>query len=185
MAVKREMKNETVQKGFSVADLILVAILLAAGAVLKYFVGSLLNVAGMKPNFIIAMYCLAILLIRPKVPQAAVIGLISGVICQFAPGTPFINIGSELVGAVVMVLLMKLPLQLGKINLRPVVCTFLATISSGFAFIGLQYLMLAAGLDVTATPVLAFLPVIFGTALINSIIVQALYLPLRYTVKKD
>lgn len=185
MAVKRELAQTAPEKGFAVADLILIAILLAAGAVLKYFVGSLLNVAGMKPNFIIAMYCLAVLLIKPKIPQAAVIGLLSGVICQFAPGTPFVNIGSELVGAVVMVLLIKLPLQLGKLNLRPVVCTFLATLSSGFSFVGLQYLMLAAGLDVTATPMLAFLPVIFGTALINSVIVQALYLPLKYTVKKD
>ena len=47
------------KKGLQIRDLILVAVLLAAGAVLKFFVGSLINIGGMKPNFIIAMYCMA------------------------------------------------------------------------------------------------------------------------------
>lgn len=47
-------------------DLILIAVLLAAGAVLKLTVSSFFSFAGMKPNFIIAMYCLAIILVRPK-----------------------------------------------------------------------------------------------------------------------
>lgn len=59
---------------FIFRSLILTAVLLAAGAVLKFFAGSVINIGGMKPNFIIAMYCLAILLIRPSLPRAAVIG---------------------------------------------------------------------------------------------------------------
>ena len=64
-AQKREVakKNES---GLSVRDLILIAVLLAAGAVLKLTVSSFFSFAGMKPNFIIAMYCLAIILVRPK-----------------------------------------------------------------------------------------------------------------------
>ena len=54
------------KKGLAIQDLILVAVLLAAGAVLKLTVGSLLASFGMKPNFIIAAYCLAIILIRPN-----------------------------------------------------------------------------------------------------------------------
>ncbi|WP_417175314.1 hypothetical protein [Adlercreutzia sp.] len=42
------------KKGLAIQDLILVAVLLAAGAVLKLTVGSLLASFGMKPNFIIA-----------------------------------------------------------------------------------------------------------------------------------
>ena len=57
---------------FIFRSLILTAVLLAAGAVLKFFAGSVINIGGMKPNFIIAMYCLAILLIRPSLPRAAV-----------------------------------------------------------------------------------------------------------------
>ena len=60
------------KKGLQIRDLILVAVLLAAGAVLKFFVGSLINIGGMKPNFIIAMYCMAIALINPNVAAATV-----------------------------------------------------------------------------------------------------------------
>ena len=59
------------KKGLQIRDLILVAVLLVAGAVLKFFVGSLINIGGMKPNFIIAMYCMAIALINPNVAAAA------------------------------------------------------------------------------------------------------------------
>ena len=68
--------------------------LLAAGAVLKLTVGSLLSSMGMKPNFIIAMYCLAIILTRPKLGQALIIGLLAGLICQIPllNATPLLNI---------------------------------------------------------------------------------------------
>ncbi|MBQ3636816.1 MAG: hypothetical protein II953_00500, partial [Clostridia bacterium] len=68
MAEKRTVVTEE-KKGFSVEDLIVVAVLLAAGAVLKLVVGSVVNLFGMKPNFVIASYCLAILLTRPKLYQ--------------------------------------------------------------------------------------------------------------------
>ena len=70
----------------SVSNLILIGVLLAAGAVLKLFLSSYFTV--MKPNFVIAMYCLAILLIKPKVYEGAIIGILAGAICQFFPGTP-------------------------------------------------------------------------------------------------
>ena len=88
MAEKRTVVTEE-KKGFSVQDLIVVAILLAAGAVLKLVVGQVVNFFGMKPNFVIASYCLAILLTRPKLYQCAIIGLLAGAICQFLPGTPW------------------------------------------------------------------------------------------------
>ena len=42
----------------------------------------------MKPNFIIAMYCLAILLIRPRLSEALIIGILAGIVSQFFPGHP-------------------------------------------------------------------------------------------------
>ncbi|MDR2780068.1 MAG: hypothetical protein LBB28_02980 [Synergistaceae bacterium] len=171
------------KQGLSVADVLLTGILLAAGAVLKFFVGSVINF-GMKPNFIIAMYCLILLLIKPGIRGAAVIGLLSGAICQFFPGQPFINFASELVGAVVMALLMKIPMSMGKISLKPVVCTFLSTLSSGFSFIGVMYLMYYSGFEIKPTPLAIFMAIIFGTAFINSIIVQILYIPLKLALKK-
>ena len=171
------------KKGLGISEILLIGILLAAGAVLKFFVGSVINF-GMKPNFIIAMYCLVMLLIRPKVYEAAIIGLLAGGICQFFPGQPYINIASELVGAVAMVLLMKIPMKIGKFSLAPVVCTFLATLVSGFAFIGIMYLMYYTGADITPTPLAAFMAIIFGTATINAVIVQVLFPPLKLAFRR-
>ena len=99
----------------SVRNLILLGVLLAAGAVLKLFLSSYFTV--MKPNFVIAMYCLAILLIRPKLREGAIIGVLAGAICQFFPGTPYINLVSEIFGALAMVLLCRLPLRAGRFDL--------------------------------------------------------------------
>lgn len=167
----------------SVSNLILLGVLLAAGAVLKLFLSSYFTV--MKPNFVIAMYCLAILLIKPKVYEGAIIGILAGAICQFFPGTPYINLVSELVGGVVMVLLMKIPMKIGKFELHPIVCTVLTTLVSGFTFVGVMYAAFYMGASIVPTPLAAFMGIIFGTAAINAIIVQILVLPLKAALRKD
>ncbi len=177
---KRELKGAK-NKGLDISALILVAVLLAAGAVLKMTVGTVVNFFGMKPNFIIAMYCLAILLVRPRVYQAAIIGLIAGGICQLLPGTPYINFISELLGALAMVLLILIPMKIGKLNLQPVVGTFLSTVISGGSFTLCLFIFLGAD----ASSLVAYVPIVLTTALINSIIVQILYLPLCKVLKKD
>ena len=119
---KREVAAAPSRAGLSTQDLILIAVLLAAGAVLKLTVGSLLSSMGMKPNFIIAMYCLAIILTRPKLGQALVIGLLAGLICQIPllNATPLLNIPSEVLGALACGLLIKVPLRIGgKLDLNP------------------------------------------------------------------
>lgn len=175
----------TIRKGMSISDILLVGVLLAAGAVLKLFVGAFFT-AGMKPNFIIAMYCLAIVLIRPKFMESLVIGLLAGVVCQFFPGTPYINLVSELVGAGVMCLLLMIPINLKISNtvIKPVGATFIATIFSGFTFLGALYLLFYAGANVKTMPVAVFLGIIFGTALINAIIVGVLHYPIRLALGK-
>ncbi len=184
MAEKREMTTEKTSS-FSISDLILVAVLLAAGAVLKLCVGSVINFFGMKPNFIIAMYCLAILLIRPgktsaAIGQAAIIGIIAGAICQFLPGTPWLNFISELLGAVCMALLIRIPMKIGKLNLTTSLSTFLSTVVSGGTFVVCLFLFL----DAAASSLVAYVPIVFFTALINAVIVQLLYIPLKAVLKK-
>lgn len=179
---KREVK-EFEQKGLSVQDILLIGILLAAGAVLKFFVGSVINF-GMKPNFIIAMYCLIILIIKPSFKHSVIIGLLSGIVCQFFPGTPYINIISEPLGAIMMCFLCMLPLKIMKYDLHPTVGTFISTITSGFSYIIIMYLAFYGGADITPTPLAMFLAIIFGTATINAIIVQILYVPLKLALKK-
>ena len=182
LRVKRVLAVEK-REGLSISDVLLVGVLLAAGAVLKFFVGSMFSM-GMKPNFIIAMYCLSILIIRPKFKEAAVIGLLAGAICQFFPGTPYINFASELVGSLVMAAFMCIPLKQGKFSPVPVISTFISTLASGFTFIAVMYLIFYAGADVKPVPLAIFLGIIFGTAAINSVIVQILYVPLKLELKK-
>jgi hypothetical protein len=179
---KREAAGQE-KKGLGIREILLTGILLAAGAVLKFFVGSIINF-GMKPNFIIAMYCLVILLVRPRLVEAAIIGLLAGAICQFFPGQPYINFVSELTGALAMCLLIRIPLNTGKIPVKTLLCTFFSTLVSGFTFIGVMYLIYYAGANITPTPLAIFLAIILGTAFINSVIVQLLYLPLRLVLKK-
>ncbi len=178
-ANKRTVVTEE-KKGLGLSDLILVAILLAAGAVLKFFIGSLINIGGMKPNFIIAMYCLAILLIRPKIYEGAIIGILAGAICQLFPGTPYLNFISELLGALTMSLLLRVPMKIGKFNLHPIVATFLSTVVSGSAFTICLFVFTHA--DVSA--MVAYVPIVLCTAVFNAVIVQVLYLPLTAALKK-
>lgn len=181
---KRVVKTEETT-GLGLKEIILVAILLAAGAVLKAFAGSIINFGGMKPNFIIAMYCLAIIVIKPRFRDAAIIGILAGVTCQFLPGTPGINIISELVGAIVMYLMIKLPAKFDKVDLRPTISTAVATFISGMTYLGLLYLLYFAGLNKEQPVALAvFLGIIAGTTLINTIIVTLLYVPVKLAFKK-
>lgn len=168
------------KKGLQIRDLILVAVLLAAGAVLKFFVGSLINIGGMKPNFIIAMYCMAIALINANVAAAAVIGILAGAICQFFPGTPYLNFASEFAGAIVMALLIKIPLpKLGKIDFKPAVATLFSTFVSG----GLYTVLLIFVLGADKATLAAYIPIVLCTACINAVLVQLLYIPLKMTLK--
>jgi hypothetical protein len=186
VAAKREVVRQE-KKGLGIRDVLLIGILLAAGAVLKFFVGTVINF-GMKPNFIIAMYCLIIMLIRPGIVEAAIIGLLSGAICQFFPGQPYINFASELFGAIAMCFFIKIPLEKLKFpaaaDVKTVFCVFFSTLVSGFSFIGVMYFMYYAGADIKPTPLAIFMTIIFGTATINAIIVQALYLPLKLILKQ-
>lgn len=180
-AQKREVKQEQ-KKGLTVRDLILVAVLLAAGAVLKLTVSSVFSFAGMKPNFMIAMYCLAIILVRPNVGQAVVIGLITGLISQIPMlnATPWVNIPSEMLGALACGLLIHIPMRVSKLDLNPLVSTFLSTVVSGYTFAIIVGLM--NGLDLGAIFV-TYAVMVFGTALINCILVEILTLPLKKVLK--
>ena len=179
MAEKRVIRTEET-KGFSIQDLILVAVLLAAGTVLKLFVGSVVNFFGMKPNFIIASYCLAILLVRPNLIGCAIIGILAGAICQFLPGTPWLNFISELLGAVAMFFMIKVPFKFGKLDLNPLLSTFVSTVISGGSFV--VCLLVFMGADTSS--LVAYIPIVLGTAAIGSVLVQVLYLPLQKVLKK-
>ena len=178
------VEDTTAKKGLTTQDLILIAVLLAAGAVLKLTVASFLSFAGMKPNFVIAMYCLAIILTRPKLPQAIVIGLIAGIMCQIPMlnATPLVNIPSEVLGALACGLLINIPLKIsGKADINPFVTTFLSTVVSGYTFAIIVGLMNGLALPVIFV---TYTIMVFGTATFSAILVQILTPLLRKVLKK-
>ena len=182
---KRMVNTVSQEKdGLGIQDLILIAVLLAAGAVLKLTVASFLSFAGMKPNFVIAMYCLAIILTRPKVSQAVLIGLLAGLMCQIPMlnATPLVNIPSELLGALACGLLIRVPMKFGeKVDISPIVTTFLSTVVSGYTFAIIVGLM--NGLELPVIFV-TYAVMVFGTATFNAILVQILTPLLRKVLKR-
>lgn len=191
MAEARTIKETSSNKsGLTVHDLILIAVLLAAGAVLKATVSSFFNVGGVKPNFMIAMYCLAIILIRPKLYQAVLIGLLTGLISQIPMlnATPLVNIASETLGGLVCGLLVLAFIKVAADNktlqnvVFPFVITFLSTIVSGYTFC----YIVACLMNGMAFGVMfvAYIPMCFGTAAINSVLVAILVPILRAVLKR-
>lgn len=185
---KRDVAVPQKKAGLTTQDLILIAVLLAAGAVLKLTVGSLLSSMGMKPNFIIAMYCLAIILTKPKIGQTLIIGLLAGFICQvpMLNATPLLNIPSELLGALACGLLIKVPMNIGgKLDLNPLVNTFLSTVVSGgtFALLAIYINVVSTGGDVMVA-LATYAAIVFGTATFNAILVQVLAIPLKKVLKR-
>ena len=155
---------------------------------LKLTVGSLLSSMGMKPNFIIAMYCLAIILTKPKLGQALIIGLLAGLICQIPllNATPLLNIPSEVLGALACGLLIKVPMRIGgKFDLNPLVNTFISTVVSGgtFALLSVYINVVSTGGDVMVA-LATYAAIVFGTATFNCILVQVLAMPLKKVLKR-
>ena len=181
---KRSVVGTEQKKGLTTQDLILIAVLLAAGAVLKLTVASFLSFAGMKPNFVIAMYCLAIILARPNIGQSLVIGLLAGLMCQIPMlnATPLVNIPSEALGALACGLLIHVPMKVAdRIDIAPFVNTFLSTVVSGYCFAIMVGLMNGLALPIIFV---TYAVMVFGTALFNSVLVQILTPLLRKVLKR-
>ena len=190
MAEKRTVVVDERKDGLAIQDLILIAVLIAAGAVLKLTVSSFLTFAGMKPNFMIAMYCIAIILTRPNLIQSACIGLLVGLVSQIPllNATPLVNFASELVGAVVCCLLVTVLSRVASRNSLiqnvafPAVITFVSTIFSGYTF------AMIVGVTVSGLEPMAVFGVyavmVLGTAAMNCVVAAILVPVLRKVLKK-
>jgi hypothetical protein len=159
-------------------DIAVVGILLAIGAFLRYFL-SMLN-TPLTPNIIIAFYCLAIILIKPKIYETLGIGIVAGVLSMLISGSVFpqANLISEPAGAYVCYIFYELLRH--RENLAPMVTTFIATLVSGFTFAGIVTVFrLATILTMYYGNFLQFVavyvPIVVITAVINAVIVQILY----------
>lgn len=164
--------------GLDIKSLVLLAVLLAAGFILNFTVGkaiSTISGGAIAPEFIISAFCLAILVIRPSVPQALIIGLISAAVIQVTTTSPGIDFVAEGVAAIVMALIVKAGMCTAAKAVTPVVGTFVTTFLSGFIFMLIKMALMGFATELAAV----MMPVIALTAVFNAILVGALYLPIK------
>lgn len=164
--------------GLDIKSLVLLAVLLAAGFILNFTVGkaiSTISGGAIAPEFIISAFCLAILVIRPSVPQALIIGLISAAVIQVTTTSPGIDFVAEGVAAIVMAFIVKAGMRTAAKAVTPVVGTFVTTFLSGFIFMLIKMALMGFATELAAV----MMPVIALTAVFNAILVGALYLPIK------
>ncbi len=161
--------------GGQTRGLAVTALLLAIGVILRLVSPS---IAGITPNWLIAMYCLAILIVRPSVRQAVGVGIVAGVVCMVTSKAifPYANLVSEPVGALACVLVAGLTqrLKVFGLTLQPAVSTFIGTLASGLVFVTVTKIAMNIPLQVY---LYGMMPVVFTVGAINCVVAQVLYFP--------
>ncbi|HML32547.1 MULTISPECIES: tryptophan transporter [Sporomusa] len=151
------------------------AMLLAIGAILRLVSPS---IGGISPNWIIAMYCLAIVLFRPSLGRSMGIGFVAGALCLATSKSvfPYGNLISEPIGALVCAIVVSLPvsMKIGLMDFRPAVGALCGTLASGLTFTTLAKLILGLPLNVY---LYGMLPVVLTVTVANTVIAQAMYYP--------
>ncbi len=163
-----------------IKSLVLLAILLAAGFILNMTAGNALATVGIKPQFIIAAYSLAILLTDATAVQSVIYALVSACVVQLTTSIPGLNFVTEIAGALTMFALCKANLSVAGKSVTPFVGALVATFVSGALFAVLGTVIMGA--PVASCIVKA--PIVLGTAAFNAVVVQALYLPLNKVLNK-
>ena len=169
------------RRGLDIQSLVLLAVLLAAGFILNFTAGKAISaVSGgaIAPEFIVSAFCLAILVIRPTIPQALVIGLISAAVIQITTSSPGIDFVAEGIAAVAMASIVNVGARLPARNLVPVVGTFTTTFLSGMIFMVIKMALMGFAGELAAV----MTPVVTVTAVFNAILVGALYQPVKQSI---
>lgn len=169
------------RRGLDIQSLVLLAVLLAAGFILNFTAGKAISaVSGgaIAPEFIVSAFCLAILVIRPTIPQALVIGLISAAVIQITTSSPGIDFVAEGIAAVAMASIVNVGARTTARNLVPVVGTFITTFLSGMIFMVVKMALMGFAGELAAV----MTPVVTVTAVFNAILVGALYQPVKQSL---
>ena len=168
---------QTADRGkLDVRALVLLAILLAAGFILNFTVGK--AISGISGGMISPEF--TILVVRPNIGQALVIGLISAAVIQITTTSPFVDFAAEGIAAMLMAGIVNAAGKNGQVKPAiAIVATFLTTFVSGVIFMIIKMAMLGVVGELAA----AMLPVVAMTAVFNAILVGALYLPIQKALK--
>lgn len=177
------MANEQEQQMIQVAKtggqtrwLAISALFLTIGVILRLVTP---NIAGVTPNWLIAMYCLSILIVKPNIKQAIGIGVVAGVVSVATSKAmfPWANLASEPLGALVCVLISRVPMKIPAVKIiMPAVTTLFSTLASGMAFITITKIVMHVPIQIY---VFAMIPVVLTVAAVNCVISQILYFPAK------
>jgi hypothetical protein len=159
-----------------------VAVLIAIGAVLRAFTPP---IAGITPNFVIAMYCLAILLVRPNLGGAIGIGLVGGAVAMIFSKSPipYLNLISEPAGALACACIASLlpEISIKNYSFKPILAAAIGTLVSGLVYITLNFKF---ALNLPPEKIMiafnaAFITVVLPVTAINAVLAQILYAPAK------
>lgn len=178
----RTHSEEGSPKKLDVSSLVLTAILLAAGVILNATVGKALAITGIQPEFCIAAYCLAILLIRPTILQAILIGILGASVIQLTTSIPGLEYLCDIPASAFMGFMALKVLRSSNKAYIPFISTFVTTLISGSIFATVATIVV---MGAEPASVLVMAPIVLGTAVANSIVVQALYFPLAKASKRE
>lgn len=181
--------NRLISKGSKMVrskQLAVVAVLLAIGAVLRAVTPP---IAGITPNFVIAMYCLAILLIRPNLGGALGIGLVGGAVAMIFSKSPipYLNLISEPAGALACAFIVSyLPeFSLKNYSFKPILAAAIGTLASGLLYITLNF-KFALNLPPEKMMIAwqaAFITVVIPVTVINAVLNQIFCAPAKKFLK--
>ena len=181
------MQNVKVKNhALDITSLVLVAVLFAAGCILDFTVAKSLSIGNIQPEFVIASFCLSILLVRPKIYQGAIIGALAATLIQFNTSIPFLEYACDIPAAIIMTAILIGYIRLfpkdaaRKVSVFPFISTFITTVISGciFALIAAFFILHSPNM------VMVMLPIILGTAVFNAVVVEVLYIPLKAVLRK-
>ncbi len=134
--------------------------------------------AGFTPNWMIATYCVAILLTKPSYRRCLGICMVAALMEVFTSKSafPYGDFASEFAGAFVAGFFAHKvpPLRIGKVSLRPMLCGFVTTIVSGTIFVTILKLVMGIPMNVY---LYGILPAVALVAVGNAIITPFLYFP--------
>lgn len=185
-ATQARIVNTADHGKLDIKALVLLAVLLAAGFILNFTVGKVISSAtggAISPEFIISAFCLTILVVRPNVLQALVIGLISAAVIQITTTSPLIDFAAEGIAAMLMAAIVKAGGHGSAKNLTPALGTLVTTVVSGVIFMVIKLAVMGFAPEVVSVLPAAMLPVIIATGVFNAVLVGALYIPVKKALK--
>lgn len=182
------LKHTNVRKhALDITSLILVAVLFAAGCILDFTVAKSLAIGTIQPEFVIASFCLAILLVRPNIVQAAIIGALAATLIQLNTSIPGLEYACDIPAAVIMAVTVSAYIRFfpkdsnRKLSVFPFISTLVTTVISGSIFALLATFVV---LHLKPETLLTMIPIILGTAVANAVVVAVLYQPMKLVLRK-